>query len=539
VPGHRRRGFALDSTNRDAVVQVCRRLDGIPLAIELAEARAGVMSVEQIAARLDERFRLLTRGGRTAVPRQQTLQGAIDWSYELLAAAERELFDVLGVFAGDFDLGAAAAVAGLDEFEVLDLVAQLVGKSMVEADPSRDRYRLLETLRQYAWDRLIATGRLGDTRDAHAGYYATLAGAQAALMRVAGRQVGALDRLEADYDNLRAALAHLIEEHQADAAVHMVRRLGALFNIRHPREGLGWFRQVIAIADDLPAKARARLLGDTAWAAMNAGDLQAHYAQAAIEAGGSDAPAVAYWLLAQEREFNSDFPLTVEHARQAVTLAAAAGEVAVQVSATGQLVLALAALGEEAEARRHIPELIELAEGLGNPTMTATAGSNAASALALLSRHDEAVALFEQALAHVDAGGPIQACTTRTNYALEVDDPHEAASLLRVAIPIAKDQLGGSHQLWCLVAAAKLMAQTGRPELAAQFLGAYRRHWEQAGSRGTLFMSRWHDRLLDQLTDTIGPAALDIELGRGARLTVDHALQLALDAIEQTKRPGG
>jgi predicted ATPase len=137
---HARPGFALDDTNRDAVIQVCRRLDGIPLALELAAARAKVMSVEQIASRLDERFRLLTRGGRTAVPRQQTLQGAIDWSYELLAAAERELFDVLGVFAGDFDLGAAAAVAGSDEFEVLDLIEQLTDKSMVEADPFRDRY---------------------------------------------------------------------------------------------------------------------------------------------------------------------------------------------------------------------------------------------------------------------------------------------------------------------------------------------------------------------------------------------------------------
>jgi tetratricopeptide (TPR) repeat protein len=263
-------------------------------------------------------------------------------------------------------------------------------------------------LRQYAWERLIATGRLGDARDAHAGYYATLVAEQAALMGVSGRQVGALDRLDADYDNLRAALAHLIEDHQAEAAVRMVRRLSGFFNIRHPREGLGWFRQVIAIADDLPAKTRARLLGDAAFAAMSAGDnpAQAHHAQSAIDAGGVDAPAVAYWLLGQWHERNNELPLAVEHARQAVALAAAAGEVAIQVSATGQLVAALAALGEEAEARRHIPELIKLAEGLGNPTMTATAGANAATALALLSRHDEAVALFEQALANGDAAGP-------------------------------------------------------------------------------------------------------------------------------------
>src|SRR5262249_45775191 len=159
-------GFSLaDPATRGAAVAVCRRLDGIPLAIELAAARAKVLSVDQIATHLDERFRLLTRGGRTAVARQQTLQGAIAGSFELLADPERALFDMLGVFAGEFDLAAIAAIAGLDEFEALDLIEQLVAKSMVEADPSRNRYRLLETLRQYAWDRLAAAGRLGEVRD--------------------------------------------------------------------------------------------------------------------------------------------------------------------------------------------------------------------------------------------------------------------------------------------------------------------------------------------------------------------------------------
>jgi len=109
-----------DPVTREATVAVCRRLDGIPLAIELAAARARTLSVDEIAARLDERFRLLTRGGRTAVARQQTLRGAIDWSYELLAPPERSVFDSLGVFAGDFDLAAVAAVADLDEFQALD-----------------------------------------------------------------------------------------------------------------------------------------------------------------------------------------------------------------------------------------------------------------------------------------------------------------------------------------------------------------------------------------------------------------------------------
>src|SRR5215472_13943706 len=107
---------------------------------------------------------------------------------------------------------------------------------MVEADAARDRYQLLETLRQYAWDHLVPTARLAVARDAHAAHYLSLAGEQARLMNVSGRQLGALDRLEADYDNLRAALAHMVSERRADEAARMLRRLIGLFNIRHPSE---------------------------------------------------------------------------------------------------------------------------------------------------------------------------------------------------------------------------------------------------------------------------------------------------------------
>ena len=163
-----RSGFVLDATTRDAIANVCRRLDGIPLAIELAAARVNVLPVEQIAARLDERFRLLNRGGRTAVARQQTLQGAIDWSYELLSDSERALFDATAVFAGDFDLTAASVVGGLDEFEALDTIQQLVDKSMIEVSAEAGRYRLLETQRQYGWDRLVQNGQLIGARGRHA-----------------------------------------------------------------------------------------------------------------------------------------------------------------------------------------------------------------------------------------------------------------------------------------------------------------------------------------------------------------------------------
>jgi predicted ATPase/class 3 adenylate cyclase len=155
--------FAVTAANARAVVQVCRRLDGIPLAIELAAARVKALPVEKVAERLDDRFRLLTGGSRTALPRQQTLRALIDWSYDLLTETERKLLRRLSVFAGGWTLEAAEAVCsgdGLDEWEVLDLVTTLVDKSLVqyEAGEGEARYRLLETVRQYARDRLLESG---------------------------------------------------------------------------------------------------------------------------------------------------------------------------------------------------------------------------------------------------------------------------------------------------------------------------------------------------------------------------------------------
>ena len=162
-------GFELVPGNVGPVVQICRRLDGIPLAIELAAARVRVMSTSEIAGLLDERFRLLAGGLRTTVERHQTLRQAVDWSYDLLDHRERQLLNRLGVFAGGFTLGAAAAVAGrreLDTFDVLDLLGQLVDKSLVVADDTSDgtRYRLLETIRQYALERLDDAGETDDVR---------------------------------------------------------------------------------------------------------------------------------------------------------------------------------------------------------------------------------------------------------------------------------------------------------------------------------------------------------------------------------------
>jgi predicted ATPase len=527
--GQAQPGFSLaDPATAESAVAVCRRLDGIPLAIELAAARAKVLSVDQIAARLDERFQLLTRGGRTAVARQQTLEGAIGWSYDLLTAAERSLFDTLGVFAGEFDLEAVATVAGLGALEALDLVDQLVNKSMVEADPARGRYRLLETLRQYAWERLVAGGRLSDVRDAHAACFATLAARQARRMGEGGQHLDALDRLDADYDNLRGALAWLIEQRRADDAARMVRRLSGLFQMRHPREGLGWFQAVVAIGGDLPARVRARVLAGAAWAALHAGDIEAtaRYAGAAIEAG-RDQPG-ADWLLALDAIWAGNYAGAVEHLRRELSGAVTDHDLRRQAFPTGLLVLALAELGDEPEARRLIPEAIRLAERLGDPSMLAITYDQVAVALVRMGAMHEAVTMWENGLIHVDRAGPIMGCAYRCSYALRLDDPPKAARILGVAIPIAQQQLSGFQQSQPLLAAAAIAATTGRERIGARLLGAFDQH---GTGTGFVNMSRDSEHLASRLHDRLGAATVEDEHARGARLTIAQALQLAEDTI--------
>jgi predicted ATPase len=204
-------GFLLNKRNVFAVVDICSRLDGIPLAIELAAALVGDLSVELIVERLNGSFSLLTWGDRAALPRQQTLHATIDWSYGLLPEIERRLFRRLAVFAGGFTLDAAEGVCtgnGLAHGDVLPLLIRLVDKSLVVADETADgalRYRLLETLRQFEWAELERSGEADVVQRQHRDWFLTLAErAKPELMGYAATTE--LQRLESEHDNVRAAL---------------------------------------------------------------------------------------------------------------------------------------------------------------------------------------------------------------------------------------------------------------------------------------------------------------------------------------------
>ncbi|MFJ4436290.1 BTAD domain-containing putative transcriptional regulator [Streptomyces sp. NPDC088923] len=244
------------ATEPEAVAEICRRLDGLPLAIELAAARLRLLTPRQIADRLDDRFRLLTTGSRTVLPRQQTLRAVVDWSWDLLAARERALLARLSVFAGGCDLAAVEAVCaapGAPARDVPDVLGALVDKSLVIAAPAPDgtmRYRLLETVAEYAAGRLAEEGAEAATRRAHLLHYRELARTTDPLLRGPG-QVAAIARLEAEYENLRLALREAVERAEEQEALCLVLSLAWYWQIRGPRgEATHWAGAAAALGPD-------------------------------------------------------------------------------------------------------------------------------------------------------------------------------------------------------------------------------------------------------------------------------------------------
>jgi tetratricopeptide (TPR) repeat protein len=279
-----------------AVAEICRRLDGIPLALELATARTRALTVEQIAARLDQRFQLLTGGNRAALPRQQTLAALVDWSYDLLAEAERMLFNRLAVFAGGFDLEAAEAVCGGETVGwqgkptepkptspanlVLPSLAELVDKSLVVAGRGAEdeRYSLPETLRQYGWERLVAAGELDRLRERHRDWCLVLAERHSTELHGPDATTH-FACLAAEHDNLRAALAWCLER-DADTGLHLAMDLEFFWMSRgHEVGGRRWIEALLAPATK-ESQLRARAL---IWLAISLRD-QGDFATAGAHA---------------------------------------------------------------------------------------------------------------------------------------------------------------------------------------------------------------------------------------------------------------
>jgi predicted ATPase len=242
--------FALTDSNVESIVSICTRLDGIPLAIELAAARIKVMSAAEIRKRLDDCFRFLTMGTRGSLPRHQTLRAAVDWSYDLLTTEEQLLFRRLAEFRGGFDLDAIENVCGnppLDRNQVLDHLTRLVDKSLVMSDRSASdlvRYRILEPLRQYAKEKLIESGEADLIAHLHLNHYMSLA--ERAYAERIEKEAFWLEYLERDHDDLSAALVWA-SDHDAASALRLAGALGWFCVLHsHFSEGRRWLRHVLS-----------------------------------------------------------------------------------------------------------------------------------------------------------------------------------------------------------------------------------------------------------------------------------------------------
>src|SRR5438270_5182938 len=278
----RNRAFAVTDDNRTTVADICRRLDGIPLAIELAAARVNVLTPAQILDRSGDQFRLLTGGDRTAVPRQQTLRAAVDWSHELLTKDERTLLRRLAVFSGGWTLEGAEAVAagdGLDALDVLDLLDHLVARNLVvvEEQDGAARYRLLGSIRQYAQEQLVDAGEVVEDRRRHLEFFAEQV-RRGAIQLTGPDQAAGLAPLALEYDNIRAALDWAGSGAAGSGLLlEMAGCLWRFWPVRGPwRGGRAWIGRGLDVDGDVaPASVRAKALAASGGLAIEQGDLDA------------------------------------------------------------------------------------------------------------------------------------------------------------------------------------------------------------------------------------------------------------------------
>jgi predicted ATPase len=406
--------FRLDDRAAPFVAAICRRLDGLPLAIELAAARMRVLSVEDIAARLDDRFRLLTTGSRVAPPRQQTLRATVQWSYDLLSPPERTLLERLSVFAGSWTLEAAEAVCagdGIGAEQVLDVLGQLVDKSLVLPLPSEAgprRYRLQDSVRLFAQERLADRGELADMARRHARFFLELA-EDAAAELVGPAEPELLARLEAEHDNLRAALRHLLATGSDQDAQRLGGALGLFWFLSSSlSEGRAWLEEVLALPEaDGPTPARARCLFAAANIAMAQGDCADAMPRATESLRlwrtlrDERQAAASLTLVGQLTRMLGDYPGAEAVLRDAVRAAHATGNVTYEA-------LALIALADMATWQGKPGAALRLAEeGLARATDTGRARMIVHALRALADAH------FEQG--DPDAAWPMprpMACTT-------------------------------------------------------------------------------------------------------------------------------
>lgn len=510
--------FALTERNAMSVAQICYRLDGIPLAIELAAARVKVLSVGQIAARLDDRFALLTDGGRTALARQRTLEAAMEWSHELLLREERTLLRRLSVFAGGFTLEVAEEVCSglpsdeeLEQSEVLDLLSRLVDKSLVvvvEQD-GEARYRLLETIRQYAAEKLERSGEAAEIRRRHAGFMLTLA-EEAGPELKSPRQGEWLERLETEHDNLRAAMRWMRGEGATEAAARFAWALWLFwFHRGHQDEGRRWIEEVLAKGDILSTGLRAKAFyadGAMSWGLLESADtIRLLEKSRALfrQAGDRHGAALALGAMGIPTLQQGDVERATAILEEGIELLREVGdrwEVSFMLAHLGMIYLDR---DERARATRHFEESLALSREVGHKFSGSVSLYNLARAAEAQGDHERAEGLYAEGL----------------TLAVEISDKANAA--------------------YCLEGLARVTGARGDHERAVRIFGTAEALLEAAGD--PLYAHAqdrpYYERAVDALRTRLDEEAFGEAWSEGRAMEMEQALEYALEPRQPSAPP--
>ncbi len=532
----------LTGEDRTHAATLCKRLDGIPLALELAAGRARDLSLAQIVAGLDQRFTLLARGRRTALPRQHTLRGMIDWSFALLAPAERGLFARLGLFAEPFTPEAAAEICGDHPAVVRDALAALIAKSLVAVVEDREgrlRYRLLETMRAYALDRLGEGGEYDRYAHRFARYFRALANEADALYgRIPNRDF--LARVEPDLGNFRAALDWtLAQGHDRALGAELAGALGWVYRQSSLfAEGARWCERALAEAGELDAMVAGRLHMALSFFAFNLGEMSRALAaaeHATRSYRGAGAGAELAWSLTQEA-YCLYLLGRAEASRAAVTEAVAvAREQTDPFRLAGALNAFALTIPVERAAERLAPleEAIRCYRAAGDESAIvpianlAEAHYASGDVAAALARGLEVVALTR---ANRDRPNLAAALTNVAAYALTLDDVERAQAAASEALRLVRD-IGKTLTTMCaLQHLASVRARQGEHVRAARLNGASNRLYGEFGLAREFTEQSLYDRTLAEIRRALGDEALRRYLAEGEALPFERAVEEALSA---------
>jgi len=541
--------FHLTEENAPSVAEICRRLDGMPLALELAAARIRSFSPQQIAGHLDQRFRLLTGGSRTALPRQQTLAAAIDWSYQLLNPAERSLFERLSVFKGGFTLEAAEYVC-VDEttaaFDVMELIPSLVDKSLVAADTAgaEARYGLLETIRQFARDLLDEQAQADEFRLRHAEHFVGLAEAAEPHVRGVDERLW-WGRIEADLDNLRQAMLWSTESSHPELGLRIAGALTGFWwsSVRYG-EGIRWLGATLAANGGASrvslAKAHARLGYLAAW--KNLQETSREHQIAALElyreleADGDTSEAVqkglASALISAADSFGSDPARAIEMNEEALEVARRYGDLSMVTVAMGNIAEESAKMGDLEKARAGFEEAIATAEQLGSAYILAQTTAQLGQIELGAGESERAEQAHRRSLQYTEIAGLTElSAFHRTQIAMARHDAGipgmcaEFATQAAIALGNEEHRTGFLFLAGWLIQRADLDLADGDGEKAAALVGASDalvkadayRHWT---------LDKRRERVLDRLRASLGDPAVDAAIARGAALTTEELYAL-------------